>query len=663
MKFKGLLALLILISLIETAAGQSVRHTYRFYKDLLVVQPECGPDLEPAKALGSCPAPATPGTYTEDLLPCGVRRTVYQNNSNWGLMYPNSEGAITGTYSIQMYIKVTDWGTTWARIIDFSNGVLDEGIYFKSTPGSEDRCLDFYPSGISGACPFFNKSTYYLLTFTRNAQTGIMDVYVGNTLFTSYDDSQGKYVGKAGVPIYIFRDDKLKSCESGTANFAYLSFTNKHLSQTEVDSTYRDICFVANTNSYADFSISPNPSCGFPKNITVTYTGTIPGQATGYSYDWDFGGARIVSGSGKGPYVVSWDSGGLKDVALTVTNNACGNSLYNRKQAVISTLKLDATTLSGTCETGSGGKITLTGSEGLAPYEYSIDSVNYQSDPLFVVPTGSYRVFVKDKNECTVAKTVAVTFESDIALSVGSDTIVCAGSSFQLAANGNGEKFSWSPAAGLDNPLSKTPVANPENTTQYVVTATKGFCEITDTVNVQVLPKIQVSVTPDAIIEYNVPFQLSASSPQILNLNGATFSWSPPDGLNNPLSQSPITILQEDQTYTVEITSEYGCKGSGEVHLGIKRTENILIPAAFTPNGDGKNEVLMPVLNDIASISYFKIFNRWGEVIFFTDQLNSGWDGSFKGKRSVGGTYVWEIEGTSNKGKVIRKKGSVLLLH
>ncbi|WP_031527517.1 T9SS C-terminal target domain-containing protein [Dyadobacter crusticola] len=663
MRFKFLPVLLFCLYFIQTAAGQSVKHTYRFYKDLLVAQPECGPALTQVPALGSCAAGTTGGTYPEDRLPCGVQRTVYHNTLNWGLSYPNDEGAITDNYSIQMYIKVTDWGTTWARIIDFSNGTLDEGIYFKSTPGSEDRCIDFYPSGIAGACPFFNKSTYYLLTFTRNGQTGIMDVYVNNTLFTSYNDAQKRYVGKAGSPIYIFRDDRLKSCESGSANFAYLSFSNKYFSQTDVDSAYRDICFVANVNTYADFSISPNPSCGFPKNIVITYTGIIPAPGTGYTFNWEWGDAKVISGSGMGPYVVSWDSGGSKDVALTVINNACGNSLYNRKQAVISTLDLETTSISGTCETGSGGTITLNGSKGVEPYQYSLDSVNYQTDPVFVVPTGSYRVYVKDQNECTVAKTVAVDFKSDINLSVNADTVVCAGGSVALAATGNGESFSWSPVAGLDNATSKTPTANPESSTQYVVTATKGFCTVSDTVRVEVLPAIQVSVTPDATIEYNVPFQLSASSPQVLNLNGATFAWSPPNGLNNPASQSPVTILQEDQTYTVEITSERGCKGSGQVNLAIKRSESIVIPDAFTPNGDGKNEVLLPILNDIASIQYFRIYNRWGEVVFATDQLNSGWDGRFKGANPVSGTYVWEIVGTSGKGKVIQKKGAVMLLY
>ncbi len=577
-------------------------------------------------------------------------------------MYPNSEGAITDTYTIQMYIKVTDWGETWARIIDFSNGALDQGIYFKDNNGSTDRCLDFYPYGRAGACPFFNTSTYYLLTFTRNGQTGIMNVYVDNVLFATYNDSEGRYVGKAGTPIYIFRDDSSVACESGEANFAYLSFTNQYYGQKEVEKAFSEVCFVANINSYADFSISPNPSCGFPKDIDIKYTGSIPLPGTGYKFEWVFDGGKIVSGSGVGPYVVNWDTGGTKNVTLTVTGIGCDNPLTNRKQATISNLNLATAVESGSCETGKDGTLTLTATDGLPPYQYSIDSVNYQTDNIFKVPAASYKVYVKDGNNCTVGKPVNVVFNSDIVVNTIADTTICEGQTVGLNATGNAQNFLWSPQAGLNDATVKDPAATPEASTQYIVTAVRGFCSQSDTVNIDVAPKIEVMVTPDAVVEANVPYQLAASSPQVPDMRDAMFIWSPAIGLNNPASPSPIATLQSDQSYTVEITSGMGCKGTGNVNLSVKRHESINVPSAFTPDGDGKNDILVPLINEIVSISYFKIFNRWGQVVFFTDQLNSGWDGWFQNKNPITGIYVWEIEGKSQKGTTIRKKGSVALI-
>ncbi|MCF2488738.1 gliding motility-associated C-terminal domain-containing protein [Dyadobacter sp. CY347] len=662
MKIRLLLLFLCALSFLSTSFGQTVQHTYRFYKTFDVAAPDCGPALTPVQALGACTAPATDGAFVNDILPCGVRRIVYQNNLNWGLMYPNTEGAITENYTIQMYVKPTNWGRTWARIIDFSNGDSDQGIYFKDKNGSADRCIDFYPYGIAGACPFFNTNTYYLLTFTRNGQTGIMDVYVDNTLFASYNDADGRYVGKAGTPIYIFRDDRSVSCESGQANFGYLSFTDQYFTKTDVDKTFNDICFTANVNPNADFSISPSTICKTDQNVEIKYTGTIPVSGDGFKFEWDFDGAQVISGRGMGPYEVRWNSTGEKDVQLKITNLKCPNEIINIKQVTVSDLSIKTTLQPGTCDGTSEGTLAITGNGGAKPYQYSIDSVNYQADATFKLFPANYKVFMKDGDGCVVSELVRVEFSSNLNVKTIADTVICAGESVQLFTTSNAQTFNWETPAGLDNASLKDPIASPSTTTQYVINASLGVCNLRDTVTVEVAPAIEVRTTPDALIDMNVPYQLIASSPQVTNLNDATFVWSPPDGLNNPMSPSPRATLQADQTYTVAVTSGMGCTGKATVNLRVRRRENLNVPTAFTPDGDGKNEILMPVINNITSLNYFKIYNRWGELVFYTKDLHKGWDGTFGGKQAIPGTYVWMIEGISDEGKVMRKNGSVMLI-
>jgi gliding motility-associated-like protein len=72
--------------------------------------------------------------------------------------------------------------------------------------------------------------------------------------------------------------------------------------------------------------------------------------------------------------------------------------------------------------------------------------------------------------------------------------------------------------------------------------------------------------------------------------------------------------------------------------------------------------VLTPVLNEITSLNYFKIYNRWGQLVFYTKELNKGWDGTFKGSPVTSGAYVWSIEGIASDGKVLKKDGTVLLI-
>ncbi|HEX2534005.1 MAG TPA: PKD domain-containing protein, partial [Chitinophagaceae bacterium] len=329
MKTTFLFVLLCSLLAAGTAQAQVIKHSYRFFNNFSTTSIECGPDLTPVPAEGSCNAAATPGGFVTDNLPqCGIGRTVYHTNMHWGLSYPNTSNTITHTYTIHIYVKTTDFGSrSWARIIDFSNGALDEGIYYKTSGVDDRRCLDFYPSGIVGDCPFFNASTYYLLTFTRNGATGIIDVYVNNKKFVSYNDAAGTYTGKPGTPITIYRDDRSVACESGAANIAFLSFTNQYSSQSVVNAVYDDICSIANSDNSADFSLSPNPVCGTGQDVVVRYTGDLVPPATGYTFTWDWDGGTVKSGSGMGPYTVTWPTAGTKNVRLTITRAACGGAI------------------------------------------------------------------------------------------------------------------------------------------------------------------------------------------------------------------------------------------------------------------------------------------------------------------------------------------------
>jgi len=89
---------------------------------------------------------------------------------------------------------------------------------------------------------------------------------------------------------------------------------------------------------------------------------------------------------------------------------------------------------------------------------------------------------------------------------------------------------------------------------------------------------------------------------------------------------------------------------------------NIYVPHVFTPNGDGTNDVLKPILVGISQFHYFSIYNRWGNLIFTTQDANMGWDGRFKGVVQPVETYLWIAEGVTTEGKTIVQKGMVSLV-
>jgi gliding motility-associated-like protein len=86
------------------------------------------------------------------------------------------------------------------------------------------------------------------------------------------------------------------------------------------------------------------------------------------------------------------------------------------------------------------------------------------------------------------------------------------------------------------------------------------------------------------------------------------------------------------------------------------------MPNAFTPNQDGLNDVFRPVMAGIAKLDFFRVFNRWGELVFATSEPGKGWDGTFRGGKQDTGTFVYVIEGVDYTGKVILRKGTVTLL-
>ncbi|CAG4999174.1 hypothetical protein DYBT9275_02170 [Dyadobacter sp. CECT 9275] len=655
----GVLLSVIIILTHIAARGQTVKHEYRFFDDFKVAAPACSQDLVPVIAAGNCPFNGSSGSFVTDVLPCENSRTVYHTNRHSGLQYQNAEGAITENYTIQMYVKSTDWGDRkWARIIDFSNGQLDQGIYFSQIAGSSERCIDFYPSGIAGDCPYFKLNEYYLLTFTRNGQTGVMDVYVGNKLFVSYNDSGKRYVGKTGVPIFIYRDDTIVSCESGAANFAYLSFSNTFSTQADVDKSYSTVCYSVNINPSAEFSISPNPICGSDE-VTINYTGALPSE-TGYSFKWEFDGATIISGNGKGPYVVKWNSGGSKSVTLTVTNDACNNDIVNTKNIPVAYVKPGI----AINEEGCGGEATLTvkATEGQAPFQYSLDGTNYQADSIFQIKSGTYKVFLKDANNCRNDTTFTVTLKDLAAVRTLPDTAICAGQQIRLSTTGNAGTYSWSPAAGLDDPGAQEPVASPTSATTYIVTLTQDNCSYKDTVTIDVLPELALSITPDAVVRPGVPYPIEVSIPGMAGAPGITYAWSPPTGLDHPNIANPRATIVATQTFIVSVGTPEGCTGMDSVTLSIPPAATVYVPDVFTPDGDGKNEVLLPVTNGIDALRYFNVYNRWGEVIYHTRELTKGWDGRVKGVLLPAGTYVWSIEAVTTEGDAVHKSGSVLLI-
>jgi gliding motility-associated-like protein len=254
-------------------------------------------------------------------------------------------------------------------------------------------------------------------------------------------------------------------------------------------------------------------------------------------------------------------------------------------------------------------------------------------------------------------------------LTVKGNNILCPNDTIELFARDTGGQtlsYSWTPADEmLSGGSTDSPFVKPPANTTFYVTATNltTGCVYKDSVNINVISSLQyvlATATPDTI-NYGDTTQLNTIYTQ-----AASLYWNADTSFITATDiAAPSADPRETTTYTVNVTDNNGCKIQKQVTVYIERTpcksSNLYVPNAFSPNNDGKNDVLYVRGNLIQSM-YFAVYDRWGQKMFETRDQNTGWDGTYKGKKLDPAVFGWYIEGTCEVGEKFFKKGNVTLL-
>lgn len=162
----------------------------------------------------------------------------------------------------------------------------------------------------------------------------------------------------------------------------------------------------------------------------------------------------------------------------------------------------------------------------------------------------------------------------------------------------------------------------------------------------------------DTIIVMGYPFNLQGSGCEF-------YLWEPPDFLNNNQISNPATNFPAPGMYTYVLhgSNEDGCHATDTVTIQVVREGVVFVPNAFSPNGDGLNDLLLPRIIGYSQISSFNIYNRWGERVFGTTNENApAWDGSYNSRPAEMGTYFWHMVLQNQLGEQVEAKGDVLLI-
>jgi len=305
--------------------------------------------------------------------------------------------------------------------------------------------------------------------------------------------------------------------------------------------------------------------------------------------------------------------------------------------------------------------ITVTANGGTAPYQYNIDGGPFQNSNVFLdIAPGTHTLSVKDAAGTVITTSTQVQATTGVTADGGGDLSLCEGQTARIMAISNGARFSWAPATGLDDATLLQPRVSPTTTTTYTLTARTGVCEDTATVNVIVHTDPRVYIGHDTSILKGQPLPLHAVD--INNTGFDSWSWDPPEGLDNAHVQAPVAYPEGDVVYTVLAYTASGCSASAQIAVKVFSVAGIFVPSAFTPNGDGHNDVLRAIPMGMREFGYFAVWIRWGPRVFYTTDPAIGWDGTIGGRPGEAGAFIWKVSGIDYKGDKVLREGTVFLI-
>ena len=235
------------------------------------------------------------------------------------------------------------------------------------------------------------------------------------------------------------------------------------------------------------------------------------------------------------------------------------------------------------------------------------------------------------------------------------DTTICPWSATTMWASGGTSYWWWSNGALIDTGSTVVVGAPVDSTIYMVVASNQYFCVDTAYVAIELWPVPHAYAGPDVTVFLYDSVQLFAGG-------GVSFVWTPSYGLSDTTSASIWASPEETTCYVLTATTIHGCVDVDTVCVIVDDDPHCYIPNAFSPNGDGNNDLLKIIHMGIFDLDDFRIYNRWGEMVYRSSDLEKGWNGYFKGEVAPVGVYVYYVAGHGHKDKQVSMRGNVTLI-
>lgn len=421
--------------------------------------------------------------------------------------------------------------------------------------------------------------------------------------------------------------------------------------------------------------ITDDNNCTTSNSVTIA---TAPGLTATLNitdvscFGSNDGSVEIIVNGGIPPYVYDWSNNettsvitnlapGIYDV-LVLDSIACSGN-FSALVEEPEELKVVTSATDVLCYGDNTGIAIPFVTGGTGSYTFLWSTVPPSANPAQTnLPGGTYILEVRDENDCVALETVTVSEPPPLAIEVlGTNNVLCVDGDdgeVTVRATGGVAPYQYSVHANLFQ--TDSVFTGLEAGDYGVMVLDDNGCMATNAFTLLESPGFSVNLPPYMFVSLGASDTIK---PEVISpLPVISYHWSPPDYLSCTTCPNPVVTPLQETSYTLEVTDSNGCIASDEITVTVKTEYDVYIPNAFTPNGDGLNDVLTPIDFGGVRSATFQIFNRWGAVVFETTDINKGWDGTKGGKELTPAVFVYHITGEFLDGNTFDKTGSISLL-